>query len=250
MKYTCTECDTSKPKEAFYLSKRNRRGLEYICKACKAIQSAVRRYNIPKTEVEQLYKHPSCMCCETDFKDKKLRHIHHVGDTIRGIVCLSCNHILGQESDVDQKRIQACLDFISRNNLSHTVNPQERPIGIDAVAESSETTCCETLHCKQCHRPNLTQADFHKTGKSRKPRRICRDCWNSAWRLRNKFSRLRKTTTTCQSCGIKFSKTNKSCVHHLGEDLRGIVCNRCNTVLGNESPERIQQLTKCLEFMI
>ena len=250
MNYTCIMCQQPKSKICFYNSKRNRRGVEHICIECRSIKSAMHRYKVCKQIIIQLYSKTKCECCGSKFMDKKLRHIHHVENTIRGIICFACNLILGQESNIDRDRIDSCLNFISCNNLLHTVNPQERPNSMAAVPESSETTRCETLYCKQCMRSNLTQNDFHKTGKSRRPRRICRSCWNSSWRLRNKHKAERESAIKCHCCQYKFTKKNKSCVHHIGDVIYGIICNRCNTILGNESIDRVIQLQSCLEFMI
>jgi hypothetical protein len=250
IKHTCVRCRQNKLAKDFYTSRRNKSGLEGICKQCKRIKSAAKRFQVSEDTIEHLYTFSQCMCCGVSFKDSKLTHIHHTqAYGLRGIVCFSCNYILAEETDEDKTRIQKCLEFIDRNNLSHTVNPQERPISKDAVAESSETTSCKTFYCKQCQRQNLTQNDFHKQ-KSRRPRRVCRDCWNSNWRLRNKFKSLRITKTHCDCCNTRFTKRNKSCVHHIDKTVHGIICNRCNQILGDESIQRKNQLLACLEFMI
>ena len=248
---TCRRCLQTKEAKHFYCQRRNVTGLENICKDCKRIESTAKRYKVSERLIEHLYTYTACMCCEEIFKDRKLVHIHHTQKQgVRGIICLHCNHILSEETLEDEQRIQNCMKFMACNNLLDTVNPQERLTSIEATTESSETTRCETLTCKQCKRANLTLRDFHSKVRSRKPRRICKDCWNANWRLRNRSKKLRLQATYCDCCNGSFTKHNKSCVHHVGEKIQGIVCNRCNQVLGNESIQRYHQLQACLRFMI
>ena len=248
---TCRRCSKTKLAHEFYAQRRNVTGLEGICKQCKRVESAARRFGVDESTVEGLYANTHCMCCGEALPDnKKLSHIHHTQKHgVRGLVCFSCNYVLREEMPTDRVRVLKCIEYMTRNNLLHTVNPQERPIGQDAVPESSETTRCETFYCMQCQRPGLTQEDFHMQ-KSRRTRPICRDCWNAAWRLRNKFRPLRIKATVCDCCGGQFTKSNKSCVHHVGNKVFGIICNDCNQVTGDGSSAREQQLHACLEFMI
>lgn len=247
---TCRRCNQTKEAKHFYPQKRNSTGLENICKECKSIECAARRYSVPEELIEHLYARKTCMCCGKTFKDRMEAHIHHTQKQgVRGIVCRSCNYVLSDETITDRQRIEACLEFMARNNLLDTVNPQERPNSIEARTESSETTCCETLMCKQCKK-TLTVRDFHQKVKSRNPRRVCKQCWNANWRLRNTARKRRMQATHCECCNSAFTKNNKSCVHHIGDTIHGVVCNRCNQVLGDESLQRCEQLRACLRFMI
>lgn len=245
----CRRCGENKEAKYFYTSKRNVSGLEYVCKTCKKIELAAHRFRVSETIIEHLYQCKFCMSCGCELDHGKLTHIHHIESVgIRGIVCYSCNYILADESSENKQQIHKCLEFMECKNLIDTVNPQERPISKEAVPESSETTRCETLYCKQC-KQFLKLNDFYKQ-KSRQPRRICKHCSKSNRRLTQKFKTLRNSKTHCECCDTKFSKQNKSCVHHIGEEIHGIICNRCNQILGNESEQRKEQLLACLEFMI
>lgn len=247
---TCRRCKDNKEAKYFYTQRRNTSGLESICKECKKIEFAARRYNVSEQFIEHLYTFENCMACQCELAHGKLTHIHHLDSTgIRGIVCFSCNYILSDESNENKDRILRCLKFMARDNLLDTVNQQGRPISMDTMPEPSETTRRETLLCKQCKRGDLIINDFHKQ-KSRQPRRICKHCFNTNRRLLAPFKELRELKTHCECCKAKFTKQNKSCVHHTGTTIHGVICNRCNQLLGNETPLRRQQLMMCLEFMI
>lgn len=246
---TCRRCKETKEAKHFYPQKRNVSGLENICKDCKRIERAAKRYHVSEIFVEHLYTFNKCMCCGACFKDRKDAHIHHTDKGVRGIVCRSCNYILCGETQQDRVRINKCLEYMASDNLLDTVNQQERPIDKAVVTESSETTRCETLYCRQCKRKGLTKKDFVKE-KSRNYRRVCRKCSVENFKLTSKYKTLRESKTFCDCCGQKFSKTNKSCVHHIGTEVRGIICNRCNQVLRDETKTRRKQLLACLEFMI
>ncbi len=246
---TCRRCNETKEAKHFYTQKRNVSGLENICIDCKRVVRAAKAFKVSEKFVEHLYTFESCMCCGRKFKDRKTAHIHHTVNGVRGIVCFSCNYVLGKEKQEDQARISKCLDFMVRDNRLNTVNQQERPNSTDAATESSETTRCETLACKQCGRDNLQLSDFCKE-KSRKHRKICRECAKKNFKFTSSFKEMRLKRTHCNCCGSAFTKTNKSCVHHSGTQVLGVVCNRCNQVLGDESEGRARQLQACLEFMI
>jgi len=246
---TCRRCKETKEAKHFYTQQRNVSGLENICVDCKRVVYAAKRYKVSECLIEHLYTYKSCMCCGEVFKDRKTTHIHHTDIGVRGVVCLGCNYILSQETAQNRVRILKCLEYMASDNSLGTVNQQERPIDKEIETESSETTRCEILSCEQCGRQGLTVSDFYKV-KSRLPRQICKVCANSNRKLTASFKKLRESRTHCDCCDERFTKTNKSCVHHIETKIRGIVCNRCNQVLGNESPVRIKQLQACLEFMI
>lgn len=244
---TCRRCNELKDAKHFYTQKRNVGGLENICVDCKRIERAARCYSVSEIFIEHLYTYSKCMCCGEPFKDRKDAHIHHTDKGVRGIVCISCNHVLCGETQADKVRIKKCLEYMASDNLLDTVNQQERPNHREVGTESSETTCCETLICKQCGKGNLLRNDFHNK-KSRGIKKICKICANKNCALTSKYKSYRKTKTHCDCCGIMFNKTNRSCVHHICQVVRGIICSRCNQVLGDES--RSKQLHACLEFMI
>jgi hypothetical protein len=247
---TCRRCNETKPASDFYQQSRNVGELEGICKDCKRIVRAARHYNMPENFIEHLYIYKKCMCCGREFTDRKTTHIHHTKKYgVRGIICSGCNYILAEETNKDYERILVCLNYMQCKNSLNRVNPQERLIDMGVNSESSETIRCETLTCKECGR-NLSVDKFFPKPTSRSIRKICRDCCNQNWRFRNKYKKLRNRTQHCECCGIKFKNANKACIHHIGNEFRGIICNRCNQVLGDESESRKNQLFACLEFMI
>ena len=75
------------------------------CKECTYIYDVAMRYESSYEEISMLYTHKNCMICESKFKDSRDRHIDHCHDSgnIRGILCRSCNVMLGYAKDNPQK---------------------------------------------------------------------------------------------------------------------------------------------------
>ena len=245
MKQSCIRCGRSDV--SFYKSRRNVSGLEYICKQCKKIKLARNKYKVSEQFIEYLYSFETCMCCGAKFKDKHDAHIHHIEKGVQGLVCRKCNLILGQETEEDLHRIDSCLSYMRchRVNFIDRGNQQERlqpgNMAINLVKESSETTCRESRTCSQCKR-KLTKDSFHNYSR----RRICVDCrrWVNSLSQSKEAKQLRNEVDKCECCECDLRNVKK-CVHHVGEVVYGVVCDRCNQLLGNESGQRKDQLLNC-----
>lgn len=245
----CRRCNQTKDLKCFYSSNRNKSGFEHICKPCKCIEINARKYKISESFLEYLYSHGQCMCCGDQFTSNKCRHIHHTAQGVRGLVCIHCNHVLGQETDKDLQRIEQALAYMktSRENLLDRDNQQERLRNFGRVSkfvgESSETTRCESRMCSQCRRI-LMKESFYTD--SRRTRKVCLDCQRSNVRLSQSTQAIeaRNKASYCACCDCELA-AKKKCVHHVNDTVLGVVCNRCNQLLGNESEQRTTRLLAC-----
>ncbi len=245
----CRRCNQEKDLSHFYKSKRNKFGFEHICKPCKSIDVNARRYGIFESFLEYLYTHEKCMCCDEQFVNTKSRHIHHTEQGVRGLVCIHCNFILSQETEEDLQRIEQALLYMktSRENLFDRDNQQERFRKFGRISklveESSETLRCESRVCFQCKRI-LTKKSFD-ISYGRKARKICFDCRRSNVRLSHskQVIEARNSAVQCACCACDL--ITKKCVHHINDTVLGVVCNRCNQVLGNESKQHRMRLLAC-----
>lgn len=132
-----------------------------------------------------------------------------------------------------------------RENLIDRVNQQEslkfQVLENERVENPQRLARCETRDTKYCP----------KCGKSCKNGYSwCEECYRIGQRARYsgfsfKLVQQLSTIQACECCGCRFTKENKQCIHHLGV-LRGVVCNRCNQILGDESEQRRTQLLACV----
>lgn len=244
----CRKCKSDKDLSQFYKSKRNKSGYEYICKLCRCIYNNALRYGVSEGFIKYLYSHEQCMCCNEMFTSRKGRHIHHTDQGVQGLVCIHCNHILGQETNEDLQRIELALTYMkaSRENLLDRDNQQERLRNFGrefkVVEESSESIRCESQMCSQCKR-KLTLESFKVQRCT--IRKVCFDCARSNDRLSQSKQAIeaRNKATNCECCDCELIK--KKCIHHVGDKVYGVVCNRCNQLLGNESEQQKDRLLNC-----
>lgn len=205
-----------------------------------------------------MFTFTNCMCCGAMFKSTRLIHVHHTLEGVRGIICQRCNHVLGQESKVDLKRIQFCIDFITgaRKNLPNRDNPQERP----STNESKEGILNDYTPgsfriCNKCGEPKPID-DFSAHSKKNPWLRLhCKAC-ASANVASNAYGislqqviELRKKTT-CDCCRCKFTKDNWADIHHVDSEVKGLVCHNCNRLLVDESEEQLSRLCDCEQWIL
>ncbi|MDC6462634.1 endonuclease VII domain-containing protein [Planktomarina temperata] len=114
----CNECREFKSAENFSISRDGRSfkgiAMNSKCKPCKEIQKSKafirRRYGISYEEYVQIREdqdHKCAICRSSDHKNKRtgqllqtffIDHDHATGN-VRGLLCSSCNHALGQFKD-------------------------------------------------------------------------------------------------------------------------------------------------------
>ena len=112
VKAFCTGCEKMKTLCEFSTVK----GKPYhYCKECTRYNKAASRYGISKETAEELYSKTTCDCCGSKFEKQSHQHIHHVGNVVKGLVCLRCNHTLRDTSDEHLRRLKCCVRFIEQD---------------------------------------------------------------------------------------------------------------------------------------
>jgi hypothetical protein len=107
----CCDCQSWFPVGEFA----NIKGQPYhYCKTCQRLHKAMYRYKIDRSTAVQLYSTTACECCGSQFKNQQHKHIHHTDEGVVGLVCLTCNHLLRDESDAHLQRLKSCVKYIER----------------------------------------------------------------------------------------------------------------------------------------
>jgi hypothetical protein len=105
----CRDCINWKPIDQFS----NVKGIPYTyCKVCQRIHKAMSRYTLTREQVVSFYSGNTCECCGSKFKNQQHKHIHHNTSGVVGLVCLTCNHTLRDESPEHLYRLKCCVRFI------------------------------------------------------------------------------------------------------------------------------------------
>lgn len=114
MTKTCSKCGETKSKEEFHKNGKPRSGLRSYCKQCQRKHyydvevhrwaQRKRYYGITREECEHQYRRQDGLCaiCGYELFEKyDIDHCHTTGIT-RGLLCRSCNQLLGQieKSDI------------------------------------------------------------------------------------------------------------------------------------------------------
>lgn len=108
-KAMCSKCKEWKTLDNFASIK----GKPYsLCKACQKLSKAVSRYKITRQEAERLYNLTCCQCCGRKFKNPQHKHLHHIPGKLVTCVCLTCNHLLRDESKEHMRRLNCILQFV------------------------------------------------------------------------------------------------------------------------------------------
>lgn len=244
----CSACKQELPISNF---DRNGKYAYSLCKSCKRIRTAARRYNLTLEQVRELYNISACMVCGKKFQNQRMQHIHHTKQGVRGVVCQFCNHILAQETANDLERIEACLNFIQqpRKNLLDRVNPQGSLLDPSTTARAARFG--EHI-CKTCKRV-LPLTAFSENGHGGF-RRTCKHC--AVCSLQAKVYNLTfeevynlRLQTKCQCCGHSFTEKNFATIHHVKDRVFGLVCDACNRSLGQETHEQVRRLTCCAAWI-
>ena len=252
---TCSFCKEVKTLDNF---DKNGKHTYSVCKQCKRLKTAARRYNLSIENVEFLFSFKNCMCCNKKFKSERFRHIHHTCDGVRGIICQRCNHVLGQETKFDLMRIQSCIKFIteSRKNPLNKDNPQER-LSNNGIKERilNDHTPDSYRICNLCNKSKPLSSFSHYNKTNSKARLYCKQCASAKTAVSTYgicFEEILKlrNQTRCSCCGVKFTKDNKADIHHIGSVIRGLVCHNCNRLLVDESDEQLKRLICCEQWIL
>lgn len=116
----CSKCKKKKEVSAFGVKNYNKDGLNHYCKKCENERSKIKysdpdqrekakyrqiknNYGLTKEQYLQMLvtQHNQCKICEAKLLNDKNTHIDHCHKTgkIRGVLCKSCNHLLGNLKD-------------------------------------------------------------------------------------------------------------------------------------------------------
>jgi len=87
-----------------------------------------------------------------------------------------------------------------------------------------------------------------------KPDPACKECRrlikaSFRYKISQDIAALLYSADTCECCGRKFEKQTHKHIHHVGKEVKGIVCLYCNHILRDCSPEHLRRLQCCVEFI-
>lgn len=115
----CNVCGKELPLNAFQYRLDNKK-YRPMCKACRAKQEAARRYNITVDEVQAMLEKQNYCCAICGIHQDDVQHVefkysplvidhdHNTGK-VRGLLCPSCNLLLGNALDNPDTLIKAAL---------------------------------------------------------------------------------------------------------------------------------------------
>lgn len=100
---TCFDCGESKKLSKYNKDHKGRLGLEHRCRDCARRKKRRKTYRMSREEAERLVAMSGgrCMICGTDVSGDRrnaLDHCHATGKA-RGILCNSCNPMIGRAGD-------------------------------------------------------------------------------------------------------------------------------------------------------
>jgi len=97
---SCSQCKQDLKVKDFYPNNRNSDGLGGVCKSCIAENARKRHYGIDPQEYARLLIKQSgrCAICKSTSNDLMVDHCHSSGIT-RGLLCRSCNFLIGACQD-------------------------------------------------------------------------------------------------------------------------------------------------------
>jgi len=246
---TCSKCNLELDESHF---SKNGVHTYSICKQCRRIITARRRYGLTQEQCVWLFNQNKCQCCNYPFMDQRQQHIHHIDTGVMGIVCHTCNRILGQETNEDLYRIDCCLAWMQqdRKNPFDRVNPQGRLI--EVPSSTTRSTHLESKICRLC-KQDLPLINF------RKDRRWYRgECFQCAayltaartFKISYEQVVLLYSQINCDCCGCTFTSKNFKAIHHIDERILGIICDSCNRRLGQETGKIANQLNACRNWIL
>jgi hypothetical protein len=102
---TCRVCGLMKSSEEYSLREGARGKNATTCKRCIRNFHYLRRYGITVDEYETWYKELKgyCPLCKKWYKRLAVDHNHKTGE-VRGLLCISCNRVLGYFEDKKWKK--------------------------------------------------------------------------------------------------------------------------------------------------
>jgi len=99
--HKCSRCKQTKPAIEFHRNRLSTSGLHTWCKVCSNLQAVIRNYGLSPEDYQQLRNEQDdqCAICGDFFvSTPHVDHCHTTGE-VRGLLCRSCNSLLGHAKD-------------------------------------------------------------------------------------------------------------------------------------------------------
>lgn len=125
----CSDCKETKEVAFFYTHKRD--GYQSKCKECaskrgkewfannpdKVRRNTLKYYGITQEDFEALFKEQQGKCAICLTESKKILNVDHCHTTgkVRGLLCFSCNTLLGTAKD-SVKTLNNAIKYLERYN--------------------------------------------------------------------------------------------------------------------------------------
>jgi len=137
-KKICARCNIEKPFSDFHKNHKTKDGLNYYCKRCRSIEekkradkpghkervynnSLMRMYGIDINRYNQILESQNYICAicgSTEIGTKHQKNFHvdhcHITKKVRGLLCKSCNIMLGEAKD-DPRIISRAIEYLERS---------------------------------------------------------------------------------------------------------------------------------------
>lgn len=125
----CTECAGWWPEDHYSVVRHNKDGLNTRCRECIARYKHAARYNLTPEEFDALRERQGNRCGICECPQPSGRggwHIDHdhsccpqgygaCGNCVRGLLCSSCNHLLGNAKD-SARTLERAVQYLARHN--------------------------------------------------------------------------------------------------------------------------------------
>lgn len=56
-------------------------------------------------------------------------------------------------------------------------------------------------------------------------------------------------TLQCECCHCEFTSKNPRHIHHIATGYKGVICQKCNLILGQETQDDLHRIQSCLQFI-
>lgn len=107
----CGRCRRRKKDSLFRKDKK-------LCKECERARNASKRYGLNRDEYKESKKIRFCQCCNRKFAKGRKRVIDHCHTTekFRGVICNSCNIILGHSKD-STEILKRVIEYLNKAEI-------------------------------------------------------------------------------------------------------------------------------------
>jgi hypothetical protein len=248
----CSKCGKTKDSSSFYIARKNKDGLENICRACTMIRIRKMNYGITDLHYRQLRakQNEKCAICDKDFlvcapkgniHGRVIDHDHDTGQ-IRGLLCGSCNRGLGHFEDstkllkaaifylIEHKQRGKCVtETLVDANVGGNVVPSDPILSLGTalakrLASAAAKLFSDVAHAAAKVPPPTTMPPYdrvpkyRKTGKSHYYIHFPKNCITDA--------QIREYVTQNKSCS-KCGKTKNSSSFHINRTHKDGLLNKC-----------------------